>query len=164
MSMPEPIFEPELDIPLQKQKVFPLKTGTSKILDSGLRIAKVSVENGLSGHRIKQCLLASSVATAVTQSRQVQRTFSKGFAIHEYCCHQDSLLGTLAQRQGHTIRRWGLFNVDLFTVKGVQTVADSIRKDLKSGLTVVLWIAVPCTPWCAYQRMNEARLPGFQRS
>ena len=148
---------------VQNQTILPMKAGTRKQLDAGLRVARISAEQGLRGTQVRQCLVASSACMAVKQAREAQRAGNplRRFALHEYCCSEDSLLGKAALAKGMKVRRWGLFNTDLYKAKGVQLVADTIKKDIHAGLTAVLWVSLPCDPWCAYQRLNVFKSRSF---
>ena len=104
---------------------------------------------------MKQCLASGAVSASVLQSRSGTGLPRSSF--HEYCCGLDSLLGQQADQSGYRLRRWGLHNADLYSKAGVDRVRESILRDLASGMRVVLWISLPCDPWCTWNRVFKGR-------
>ena len=84
-------------MPLQHQKIAPMKAGTRKQLDSGLKVARACTQNNLQGRKIQQCLSVVSTYTAVQQGREAQRAYGlkdgpRQFVLHEYCCFENPAL------------------------------------------------------------------------
>ena len=160
----EVIVDPELDEPLQRQQVLPLKAGTSKLLESGRNIAFASLKHNLSRRTVRDCLITDSTSAAVDQARHASRSKGSSIALHEYCFSEGSLIGKETVRRDIRIRRWGLHSCDLAQPSGVQRVVDQIRRDLKSGLDVVLWASLPCTAWCTWHRIRMSKDELFRKS
>ena len=156
-SPPEPFHDPTEDMDLQEQEWKPMKKGTGKQLESGIRVAEASIRNGLKGQQISQCLVTSSAQTAYLQARREHSTIGSLVVFHEYCCSATSALGKAMERRGSLVKRWGLWNCDLMTSSGVSKVEQSILRDRANGKSVVLWISVPCDPWCSWHRVFTYR-------
>ena len=73
----------------------------------------------------------------------------------EFCCDADSNLFVSASQAGWAAERVGLAQADLSTPEGLKHILDLIEK--YKDYEIHLFAAVPCTPWSAWQNLNETK-------
>ena len=105
-SPDNPQCDPHEDRPVQNQTWKPMKAGTAKILDAGVRQAQAQIKHRLNAHAVKQCLLVSQASLSLRQASDQARG-SRRTSFHEYCCGDQSKLGKEASKRGHKVNRWG---------------------------------------------------------
>eukprot|EP00972_Heterocapsa_arctica_P072234 10668657-Heterocapsa_arctica.AAC.1 len=74
--------------------------------------------------------------------------------LFEWCCEPDSRLSAWFEQHGHGAIRLGLPEHDLRQASVVDAVVDTIIDSCGCGFAVILWIALTCTSWCTWQRIN----------
>ena len=74
--------------------------------------------------------------------------------LFEWCCEPDSLLSAWFQDHGQAATRLGLPQHDMSLRESVQKVVRQVRELASGGTNVLLWAALPCMPWSAWQRVN----------
>ena len=96
------------------------------------------------GHVVLLMTMASPLATA--SSRPCR-------AFVELCCDKDSMFGRIAPAYGVDLLR--ITEADRFDQpRGLEKASCFIRERSH----VDAWAALPCTPWCTWQLINEAEL------
>ena len=141
--------------PLQHQEWRKMKPGTVAQLAAGMRSAETVHRHNITGQRVRDALVTQAVSNFTRRSRNAAAGTKGNHVLHEYCCERASALGASVARGGGQVRRWGLWNADLRQRSDQDMVLSSICKDLAHGRVVTLWASLPCTPWCAYHRMNN---------
>ena len=74
--------------------------------------------------------------------------------LFDWCCEAESRLTDWFRQHGHAAMRLGLPDFDLSDENVVNVVIDMLVEAYRSGFAVVIWAALPCTPWCTWQRIN----------
>jgi len=112
-------------------------------------------------HGVSPKLICNAVETAALQEARATtaRAVSQWRSpkLHQYCCEPDSVLADAAGHHGYRYQRWTEQNCDLSLAHDVRQVEQCIRKDIQEGQVVCLWISLPCTAWCSWQRLSESR-------
>ena len=71
--------------------------------------------------------------------------------VMEYCCEKGSLLSEWFLTR---TSRFGLPTSDRRTRHAAEDVVRRVEQALDKGERVLLWAALPCTPWSSWQHMN----------
>ena len=74
----------------------------------------------------------------------------------EWACEPTSKLAAWFQSQGHDILRLCLPEWDMTEHGNTELVMDRIKSAVEARQPVLVWISIPCTAWCAWQRINLA--------
>jgi len=80
----------------------------------------------------------------------------------EVCCGENSRLSnTFKEKGGEAIR---IFLPDHDTSKKVTAKAliQTIEELQSEKFEVKIWVSIPCSPWCSWQRVNAKTVPGFE--
>eukprot|EP00972_Heterocapsa_arctica_P105127 15490989-Heterocapsa_arctica.AAC.1 len=72
----------------------------------------------------------------------------------EWCCEKNSRLSEWLNRHGHAALSLSLPEWDLREEGRVYKVLERIVAAHNAGFVIVLWAALPCTPWSAWQHIN----------
>ena len=79
------------------------------------------------------------------------------WCVVEYGCYENSELTSAFQRRGQEGKRLGLFNTNLARREEVQLVGQMVNELRQASYLVLIWIALPCTPWTTWQYINMWR-------
>lgn len=84
----------------------------------------------------------------------VSQDLKKNIFFVEYACDEASQLSKFAERKGWEYLRLTRNTYDLRTKSARNEVMDIIRKKQRAGFLVILFGAIPCTPWTRWTDMN----------
>eukprot|EP00972_Heterocapsa_arctica_P072490 10705347-Heterocapsa_arctica.AAC.1 len=76
----------------------------------------------------------------------------KPWRLYEWACEPNSLLSKWFDDAGHSAVRLYLPAHDLRDRKCTSRFVWDIVENHKKGFLIVIWIALPCTPWSRWQR------------
>jgi hypothetical protein len=80
----------------------------------------------------------------------------------EVCCGENSKLTTAFKEKGGEGIRIYLPYHDMqkrYTIKGLKLTIEDLKQE---GFEVKLWVSIPCSPWCSWQRVNLKTVPNFE--
>ena len=84
--------------------------------------------------------------------------------LFEVCCGENSrLMSQFKQRGGEGIRLYlPKHNVAKdYTIEAAKRVTKILQEE---GFTVKIWISIPCSPWCSWQRVNLWKIEGWEKT
>ena len=146
-----PTSEPPAERPAPRY----LKNGTTKILDAGVNTARALDKHRLVPNAIHNTLcLSHQREIHVTSQHATARHYSDVFV--EWCCHPQSNLAEIAERQNFIVMRYDKSSqeLDASSPQTVSRVIGLLRNHLNSGRRVFVWCSLPCTPWSTWQRLR----------
>ena len=82
--------------------------------------------------------------------------------LFEVCCGENSKLTShFKDRGGEGIRLYlPKHNVARdYTIEAAKRVTEILEEE---GFTVKIWISIPCSPWCSWQRVNLWKIEGWE--
>ena len=145
---------------VQHQQCRPLKAGSKKLVDSGLKQAK-----RLSDAHVRPLQVRKVLDTEILQAERVTSIMAMGnvtvkntFLI-EWCCERDSYLMKEWRRLGGVGLRVALPVYDAGNDRHVNLIVDKARAYMKKGYHVRLHASLPCTMWSAWSRLNAKVFP-----
>ena len=80
----------------------------------------------------------------------------------EVCCYEESKLSKQFQERGGGAIRISFPKHDLSKEEAEKAIVKVVKKMQSEGFKVHVWTSLPCSPWCAWQRVNKAILHNYQ--
>ena len=74
--------------------------------------------------------------------------------LYEYCCADDSLLAQCFLNHKQEALRLMLPDYDVSFKRNGRLVAEALRERARRHQQSLAWVALTCTPWCAWQNYN----------
>ena len=74
--------------------------------------------------------------------------------LYEYCCADDSLLAQWFLNHKQEALRLTLPDYDMSPKRNGRLVAEALRERARRHQQSLVWVALTCTPWCAWQNYN----------
>jgi predicted adenine nucleotide alpha hydrolase (AANH) superfamily ATPase len=80
----------------------------------------------------------------------------------EVCCGETSKLSSAFKEKGGEAIRIYLPNHNMLkrhTIKALKLTIEDLKQE---DFEVKIWISIPCSPWCSWQRVNLKTVPNFE--
>ena len=80
----------------------------------------------------------------------------------EVCCGEHSKLSSTSKDKGDEAIRIYLPNHDMlkrYTAKALKLTIEDLKQE---NFEVKIWVSIPCSPWCSWQRVNLKTVPNFE--
>ena len=74
--------------------------------------------------------------------------FKEKVILVEVCCNEDSKLSSHMRERGAGVIRLGLPKHGMTKVDTLEAVKQLVEEFKEEGFKPILWISVPCSPWC----------------
>jgi D-lyxose ketol-isomerase len=81
----------------------------------------------------------------------------------DVCCYDESKLIKQFQERGGGAIRISLPKHDLSKEETEKAIVKVVKKMQSEGFKVHVWTSLPCSPWCAWQRVNKAILHNYKK-
>ena len=95
-------------------------------------------------------------ATTTTTTTTATRTPTTPLHLVEWCCEPDSPLSSYLAARGSTVTRLHLPHDGIRVDHNAMKVLEEIKQQLRVGVDVIIWAALPCAAWSGWQRVNAA--------
>ena len=82
----------------------------------------------------------------------------------EVCCYEESKLSQRFKERGGGAIRIFLPNHDFSKEETEKAILKVINQMKEEGYKVYMWTSLPCSPWCSWQRVNQADYTTMQKS
>ena len=80
----------------------------------------------------------------------------------EACCGEESKLASHFKEKGGESSQIYLPKHDMSKDHPVKPLKETIESQEEEGFEVRIWISIPCSPGCSWQRVNLKTVPNFE--
>ena len=80
----------------------------------------------------------------------------------EVCCGENSKLSNTFKEKGGEAIRIFLPQHDMSKRVTLKALTQTIEELQSEKFNVKIWVSIPCSPWCSWQRVNAKTVPGFE--
>ena len=80
----------------------------------------------------------------------------------EVCCGENNKLSSTFKDKGGEAIRIHLPDHNMlkrYTTKALKLTIEDLKQE---GFEVQIWVSIPCSPWCSWQRVNLKTVPNFK--
>jgi hypothetical protein len=144
---------------LLKQDIIPCFDPPVRLEQAGRRMPLVTIGPlyYLPVHVTKNEHIAGAIDMENHCVNALEESTLKDVKLWEYCCAPDSLLSTWFLAHGLEAQRLTLPDNDMSTLSAAERLLTGLRERSYAGKASVVWVALTCTAWCAWQRYNQRK-------